>query len=588
MERRNERRPRKKKNYKFKQNFDTIKVMDLTTCLDRIFNYLKSRSHLLDDGTSYTMPTELLMSGMEEKDIYNADIKYVMEKLHLCEEEIQMLSCILGDPHCDTDDISKYLNCSNIEFIRYRKFLRSLCVKRLIRPVHNRFNCSEYAVNPELYDVITENREMTPRVINGISTEEMFTEFRKLFKSRHNDDIEFDDLYSELMTLIELNGQNKFVQLYDEYKLKECSKTEQVIFLYLCHQYVSWALNDKELSHLECLIDPLEDERRFHRYFANENLMFQKLGLVEFGGTGEFEDKDAVGLTQTVRDNFFTEVELLDVSASAMQHKDLHSPDKIVEKQMYYNPKEGEQVGRLEKLLEAENFASVQNRLVERGMRKGFNVILYGGPGTGKTETVMQIAKKTGREIFCIDVSKIKNKYVGESEKSIKGAFDLYRRFCKGKKVQPILLFNEADAIFGRRLESVNSSADQMSNSIQNIILQEMETLEGILVATTNLHANLDAAFERRFLYKIEFNMPEAEVRSKLWKNMLPGLDDQHYTALGKKYNFSGGQIENISRKSTVDYILSGTEVCVDKIEKYCEEEIFVAKRKKVGYLLDN
>lgn len=579
------RRTRKKKNIKTKQNLETIKVTNLTTCLDRIFNYLKSKSHLLDEGTMYKMPVELLETGVTEEELYTGDVKYVMEKLHLCEEEVQVLSCILGDPTCESSDISKYLDCSNIEFIKYRKHIKSLCMKRLIKPTaHRHFNSAEFEVNKELYDVITNDAEMKPRVIAGITTEEMFSEFRKLFKARRDGIIDFEDLHSELVQLINLNEQNKFVQLVKDYKLLECSETEQVIFLYLCHQHVSWGMIDFLMFELEDFIDPNEDERRLHRHFNNEKLKIQKFGLVQFGGECEFEEKNSMRLTQKVKDNFFTELELLDATVKDLQHKDLRSPDKIVEKQMYYNPKEEQQVERLEKLLGAENFASVQARLEEKGMRKGFNVILYGGPGTGKTETTLQLAKRTGREIFCIDVSKIKNKYVGESEKSIKAVFDLYRKFCKGKKVQPILLFNEADAIFGKRLESVNSSVDQMSNSIQNIILQEMENIEGILVATTNLHVNLDAAFERRFLYKIEFNTPGADVRSKLWESMLPGLSRQDYLTIASKYNFSGGQIENISRKSTVDYILSGAEVNVENILKYCEEEAFNSKRQKIGY----
>lgn len=584
MERKRTRNP-KKKNVKNPQHEQPMQVLNLTVCLDRIFNYLKSTSCYLNNDTQYTMPIELLEDGVDEKEIYRKDMKYVVEKLHLCEEEVKILSCILGDATCENNDLSMYLNCSNIKFIKYRNHIRSLCVKRIISPVTRRhFNGGYYEVNPELYDIITKDMEMKPRVIEGISTEEMFSEFRKLFKSRRDESIEFEDLYRELLLLLDSNSQNKFVQLYDESQLKECTKTEQVIFLYLCHKYVSWGMLGCEMSNLEIYIDSFEDERRFLRHFANEKLKFQQLGLVEFGGQGEFEDKDMIALSQRVRENFFTEIELLDVSSNTMQHTDLHSPDSIVDKQMYYNPKEQEQVGKLEQLLSAENFASVQARLEEKGMRKGFNVILYGGPGTGKTETTMQLAKKTGREIFCIDVSKIKNKYVGESEKSIKGVFDLYRKFCKGKELQPILLFNEADAIFGKRMQNVNSSADQTANSIQNIILQEMEKLEGILVATTNLHVNLDPAFERRFLYKIEFTNPDVEVRSKIWESMIPGLRKEDYLAIAGKYNFSGGQIENISRKSTVDYILSGSEVNLDNIVKYCEEEAFGSQRKKIGY----
>lgn len=113
--------------------------------------------------------------------------------------------------------------------------------------------------------------------------------------------------------------------------------------------------------------------------------------------------------------------------------------------------------------------------------------------------------------------------WVGESEKNIKAIFDRYREHVKNSKVAPILLFNEADAVIGKRREGAEKAVDKMENSIQNIILQEMETLDGIMIATTNLEQNMDKAFERRFLYKIKFNKPSVEARMNIWRSMIPG-----------------------------------------------------------------
>ena len=103
-----------------------------------------------------------------------------------------------------------------------------------------------------------------------------------------------------------------------------------------------------------------------------------------------------------------------------------------------------------------------------------------------------------------VNISEIKSMWVGESEKNIKQVFDNYRAMVNDSQTTPILLFNEADAIIGKRQEGTLRSVDKMENSIQNIILQEMEMLDGILIATTNLAQNMDKAFERRFLYKIK------------------------------------------------------------------------------------
>lgn len=90
--------------------------------------------------------------------------------------------------------------------------------------------------------------------------------------------------------------------------------------------------------------------------------------------------------------------------------------------------------------------------------------------------------------------------WVGESEKNIKGIFDDYKQKVKQSVKAPILLFNEADAIIVKRQVGAERAVEKMENSIQNIILQEIEQLDGILIATTNLAENMDKAFERRFL----------------------------------------------------------------------------------------
>ena len=91
-----------------------------------------------------------------------------------------------------------------------------------------------------------------------------------------------------------------------------------------------------------------------------------------------------------------------------------------------------------------------------------------------------------------VDIAGMRDKYVGETEKNIKAVFARYRDICRNSEVQPILFFNEADAIFNKRSENIQHSVDKMENAMQNIILQEMEDLDGILIATTNLTSNLD------------------------------------------------------------------------------------------------
>ena len=171
-----------------------------------------------------------------------------------------------------------------------------------------------------------------------------------------------------------------------------------------------------------------------------------------------------------------------------------------------------------------------------------------------------------------VDVPQIKSKWVGESEKNIKGLFDQYRALVNKASVAPILLFNEADAIIGTRKSGASSAVDKMENTIQNIILQEMETLDGIMIATTNLEENLDPAFERRFLYKLKFVKPDASVRTYIWKSMIPELTEADAQAIASQYDFSGGQIENVARRYTVDCLSS-------------DEQLMKKNQRRIGFL---
>lgn len=126
-----------------------------------------------------------------------------------------------------------------------------------------------------------------------------------------------------------------------------------------------------------------------------------------------------------------------------------------------------------------------------------------------------------------------------------------------------------------------------MENSLQNIILQEMERLDGIMIATTNLTQNMDKAFERRFLYKIRFDRPCTEAKKAIWRTMIPDLPDSDAGTLAARYDFSGGQIENVARKRAVASILSGDgAVGIDELRAMCDEENIAWSdgRTKIGF----
>jgi hypothetical protein len=256
--------------------------------------------------------------------------------------------------------------------------------------------------------------------------------------------------------------------------------------------------------------------------------------------------------------------------------KDLILFDDITPREMFYNQRETNEVNKLISMLAEENYNKIQDRLNSKNMKKGFACLFSGLPGTGKTETAYQIARETKRNIMMVDISETRSMWHGESEKNIKELFDTYRAAVEKSETVPILLINEADAIIGKRMQIgiSNRSVDQTENRTQNVILQEMENLAGILIATTNLTQNMDTAFERRFLYKITFDKPDMESRVSIWKSLLPDLKDDMAIELSSYFELSGGQIENIARKTEVDSIINGGILSMDTLMGYCKAEI--------------
>ena len=259
---------------------------------------------------------------------------------------------------------------------------------------------------------------------------------------------------------------------------------------------------------------------------------------------------------------------------------------------MFYSDDISRQIEKITKSLEDENFKLLQERLENKGMHKGVAVLFYGAAGTGKTESAFQIAKRTDRAIYKVDISETKTKWFGESERLTKKIFRNYKKACdiakREKKLCPILFINEADAIISKRQNLGNEKigAGQTENALQNIFLEEIENLEGILIATTNLADNMDSAFDRRFLFKVKFEKPETSARKEIWKSKLSFLEDGDAFSLARKYEFSGGQIDNIARKIEIDEVISGHLPEMEEILEMCEHESLVkdGEERRIGF----
>lgn len=329
---------------------------------------------------------------------------------------------------------------------------------------------------------------------------------------------------------------------------------------------------------------PLRQRRTTMMAFKNNEHSLQKKGLVDIEKTSAmYGDSTTIALTDKGKETLFGED--ADMFKNEVSDKQLLACDKIVEKRLYFSGELEQQLSLLHNSLKEENYKKLCARLEDNHLPKGIAVLLYGEPGTGKTESVMQMAKATGRAIMHVDISATKTCWFGESEKLIKKVFTDYRRLCEKSKIKPILLFNEADAVFSKRKDVGSGNVAQTENAIQNIILEEMENLDGILIATTNLADNLDRAFERRFLFKIRFDKPTIEAKSNIWMSKLPSLSTEDANILASGYDFSGGQIDNITRKALMQEIINGVKPSLSDLVTMCgEEKLSNNKTQHIGF----
>ncbi|GGJ24267.1 ATP-binding protein [Neoroseomonas lacus] len=177
---------------------------------------------------------------------------------------------------------------------------------------------------------------------------------------------------------------------------------------------------------------------------------------------------------------------------------------------------------------------------VGRRTGDGLTAMFSGGSGTGKTMSAAVIARELGLDLWRVDLAGLVSKYIGETERNLE------KLFGASGASDAILFFDEADAIFGKRSE-VKDSHDRYANIEIAYLLQRLEEHDGVVILATNLSRNLDAAFLRRIPFVIEFPMPDAAARARLWRKSIPPAaplePDIDFAALGQRFDLSGGDI---------------------------------------------
>lgn len=509
-------------------------------------------------------------------------IKYASRKLKLTPMQVVLLALFVDkseDSRIMISEIAKYTGCRTTKILRLSDDIDALENKRYLRASRSR-NSLSYRVPGAVLKSLRKNQPYIYEEEPVPDTQTFFDRFDRLMKEKDDDELTHDSLMEQTKEMLDEIRDSVFAT-----ELRRCGFCDEdtLLFIFMAHLFVENNDDNIGFHDIDDLFDNGDIPSWVKREFrSRESELFEK-NLIENVNEDGMARSDAFKLTENAKEQFLGELNLNKIGRS---DRSLIKAETLVKKELIYNENERGQISELSSILSENRFNEVQNRLRSAGMRPGFCCIFYGAPGTGKTETVYQLARCTGRDIMRVDVDKIKSCWVGESEKNIKALFDRYRSICKNSKLAPILLFNEADAVLGVRMEGAARAVDKMENSIQNIILQEMETLEGIMIATTNLTTNLDKAFERRFLYKIRFDKPTVKARTEIWQAMLKGLSNENAQILASQFELSGGEIENIARKHSVNAILSGNEnLDIKKLIDICQRErISHNDRTRIGF----
>jgi hypothetical protein len=543
----------------------------IVTALDRV----------LDEARESKLSEEL-WSRME------SPLKFLRNNLGLTNFQIVAIAIMIeaAEP-VSWRGFGEFVGCSRLSIMTYTEEMEDLLAKRWIvkKGAKDRGRMYEgFALVGGVVTALRHNKVFVPEKIDGLEIQAFVDKIEEYVDNNPYSDFEEDEEW--FVRLCEANRQLPLCQAVLHYK----DVHVRSLLLMTVLNFAQFADSDNEgltIEEVDNLYPRDYDANYIRRRLRDGSHVLIREGYLEHACEDGVANPERYSLTKRAKEELLNSYTPSRSRCLKSRKNDgnLKRHEAIKEKRMFYNEREHKQIKQLCDLLQQDNLVGVQQRLEEQGMRKGFACLFYGEPGTGKTETVLQIARQTGRDIMQIDIAGMRDKYVGESEKNIKAAFSCYRDICRESETMPILFFNEADAIFGKRttVGTKNSGVEKMENAMQNIILQEMETLEGILIATTNLTVNLDAAFDRRFLFKIEFSKPDTEVKTRLWKSMIQDLNTEEAHVLAMRYDFSGGQIDNIARKRTIDYILSGTQAGLSKIEEFCKAELLERKNMSMN-----
>ena len=550
------------------------------------FNVLQAISRVFKASKDSKLKNELFKKINPKLELLSGYFKVTKKQAFLL-ANVYALLC--NGRTFELPDLSHHLGVEPVDLLGLQEDLDELNSKGILLKKRNRngfYGTTNfvYFMEDTISKAILKNSPI--QHIKPLTCKDIFEVLNKIYlfsEERNEDKMTTEELFSQMEQILDANSHLGLIQ---KVKNLELCNDDTYLFYYLCWKTITGNESIDFNNVADVIFDDGYQKARYSQeFYSGKNILMSQKFVTLIEGTF-FNDSDIRLSPKSIE---LLKSENIALFSRKISRDNIISVADIGAKDLFFGSSENRQLEMIENTLKSDNFDQLQQRMKQKHMPAGVALLLYGAPRTGKNKSAYQIARKTGREIMHVDISQAKSMWFGGSEKRIKQIFTDYREFVEQSKLCPILLFNEADAILSRRKDSSYSIVSQTENAMQNIILEEMEKLNGIMFATTNLTANLDSAFERRFLYKVEFFPPDFNARKLIWKSKLIGLSEKDGALLADKFHFSGGQIENIARKCEMFEILNGRIPDINKIVEFCEEELIDKKQHiTVGYKINH
>lgn len=414
----------------------------------------------------------------------------------------------------------------------------------------------------------------------------LLAEVRELIVKRIEKIISSEELADQTMQILESNKNLPEVKWL--LKIEGIDKFDMVLLLDLTIE--TFEDGDKGESDMDKLVNEvfseIRDRVRYKRNIKENKCPLYTLKLVEFSDN-DFSFMDYTRLSDETMEVLLGGA--VETSKKPIKPKfgTLIAPDKINEEELFYNEAEQKQIDTLVKALQKDNYDRIVEKLKSKGSIPNFIGIMAGLPGVGKTASCYQIAKRTNRHLYFIDLEKISSKWVGESSKNAVALFQEIRDITNFLGEIPCCVFNEVDQVLNKRLSS-DSTVSAEKNGVIAQFLQQFETFSGIAFLTTNLVDNIDSGFMRRILFKIVMHPPKPDVRKKILTKVFDDINQETIERINSKYELTGAQIGNVSKKLTVSSLLDETINKDEYIMELCEEEFVFSKsnRQPIGFLV--